>query len=166
MKGGSRKLAELVERLEEQGIDKEAVKNIEKLTEQLAMLEVLKTVRNNLASVGQYWKWRLNALRSGGIMVESHSEMMDYGDVMELRITVKVPEESAKSFIERRRLFYRIVKILSQRGADYLEKVLYYKTYLGVFPRDALRIAEEEEIGESAEEKVEENVEGGVEENA
>lgn len=103
---------------EEEGEEqlKKAGELMSEFVNQTAKLEVVKIVRDNIMATEQYWKFRKNMLMSGGILVESTTEVIDTGDIIELRITCRVPPEAAENYAKRRLLFKRLcLSILSMR---------------------------------------------------
>jgi len=90
---------------------------------QTAKLEVLKIVRDNIMATEQYWKFRKNVMTAGGILVESNVEVIDMGDIIELRVVCKIPPESAENYAKRRLLFKKLCKMIEERGKEYIKEV-------------------------------------------
>lgn len=111
-------------------------KAIDDLVLQTARIEVVKIVRDNIMATEQYWKFRKNMLLAGGIKIESNIQLLDFGDLFELRITCRIPEESAKLYAERRLLFKHLYRLIEQKGQEYIRELFACKQPLTFFHKD------------------------------
>lgn len=109
---------------------------IDELVMHTARLEVVKIVRDNLMATEQYWKFRKNMMLAGGIRIESNMQLLDFGDMFELRITCRVPEESAKYYAERRILYKKLYKMLELKGQEYIKELFACKEPMTFFHKD------------------------------
>lgn len=131
---------------EEEGEEqlKKAGELMSEFVNQTAKLEVVKIVRDNIMATEQYWKFRKNMLMSGGILVESTTEVIDTGDIIELRITCRVPPEAAENYAKRRLLFKRLCRMLEERGKEFLMKAFATSKDAGLMRKNYWGASEEE----------------------
>lgn len=122
---------------------KEDKELIDELIEQTAMLEVLKIVRDNLSTMEKIWRWRKNTMNSAGILFESNVEISDYGEVMELRITCRVPADAGKVYAKRRELYKQLCRILEERGKEYIKELFASKREHAVFKKGDWGVGDE-----------------------